>query len=343
MKKSLINILSLVLAALLLCSCGKTGEIKSEKLHIRKILNLELEPLCPDESREMLNFMAGGRARIINDTLYTMEFDGELRPCLGAYDIAEGGLENFRILAENCVPEFLNEYKGRLYYINRENNSAIETVTAEGSGAKVLKAGPADFLNVRAGELYYTDSKLRLCKSDLEGKGEQIILAEGCYYPYYVGEKLLYQKSRNEHLYIYNFKDGSDMEITDIPAYAPVIINDRLYCTTEGGIFSTDLEGMEPLKYELSGIQETVQYFPKEEGIIISGLTGSGGIHSFSFNTADVGGSYRKTPGGGYRVQEYLGEDFAVYTDFEPAGRVKSFVFSPAEGENIRYMKGEIR
>ena len=341
MKKSLINILSLVLAALLLCACGKTGELKSEKLHIRKILNLELEPLCRDESREMMNFMAGGRARVINDTLYTMEFDGELRPCLGAYDIAEGGLENFRILAENCVPEFLNEYKGKLYYINRENNSAIETVAADGSGAKVLKAGPADFLNVRAGELYYTDSKLRLCKSDLEGKREQIILAEGCYYPYYVGEKLLYQKSRNEHLYIYNFKDGSDMEITDIPSYGPVIIDDRFYCTVEDGIYSTNLQGTEAVKYEIKDIQGIADYEAQDSGVKISGVCGNDGVYSWSFSPENPGDSFSKIPGGGYRLCEFRDESYSVYSFLEPAGRIKSFALFCPDGREIRYIKGE--
>ncbi len=342
MKKSLFNILCIVLCGILLAGCGAVQGKRPEKVNIRKVVNIELDPLSDEQSREMMNFMSESRACTAENRLYTADFDENYQPCLASYEINGKMLSDFRILVENCMPEFMTEYDGSIYYLNTANGRSVEKLSPDGS-REVLNSGPCDFLRVTDGSLYYCDSRQRLCKSGLDGTGEQIVMPEACFYPYVLGDKLLYQKARNEHLYLYDFADGSDMEITDIPAYAPVIIRDRLYCTLTDGIYSADLEGMSPVKYELAGIQGTVEYGIRDEGITISGIMDSNGIYSFSFDTENVKDSFKKIPTGGYTLREFAGADCSVYTVFEPSGRIKNFLYTSGQETELRYIKGEIR
>lgn len=309
---------------------------------LQKIENAVIPELSESESLAMQSYMSGGRAIVSGQRLYCMDFDENNKPALCSYDISTSNPSDFKVLVANCVPEFLNLYSDRIYFVNQNTGGNIESVNLEGGDWQTVKEGPCDFLRIHEDKMYYCDSAMRLCVSSPVGMGEEIIMTEAGFYPYIIGDKLIYQLSRNEHLYLRDLSTGVETELTEQPAYAPVIIGDRLYCTVEGGVLSMGADGLTPLKYELGEIQGIAEYSLRDGKIHVRGVSGGKEIRDWSFETEKPKESFSYNVTGSYSLCDYIDENYAVYTNYEPGGRIKSLSLVSQNGRESQFYSGKI-
>ena len=309
---------------------------------LKKVENPRIPELSQAESLAMQSYMSGGRALISGQRLYCMDFDGDNKPALCSYDISSAYPEDFKILVPNCTAEYLNVFSGRIYYINRNSGGNIESVGLEGEDLQTVVEGPCDFLTIHEDKLYYCDGAMRLCAVSPTGADGEIVMAEPVFYPYVIGDRLIYQLARNEHLYMRDLNTGLDAELTDQPAYAPVIMGDRLFCTVEGGVLNVAKDGLNPLKYQLGDIQGTARYSFDGSNIHVEGVSGGKEIRAWSFDTDEPKESFAYNVTGTYSLCDYIDENYLVYTNYEPGGRIKSFSLEDQNGKESRFYSGKI-
>ncbi len=306
-----------------------------------EVEDVVLPQLSKSESLGMQSYMSGGRAIIINDRLYCMDFDENFTPALCSYDLTSGKPGNFTVLISDCVPEYLCAYGERIYFIDKKAGGNIESVDLYGGDRQIVKEGPCDFLRIYEDKMYYCDSARRFCVSSPLGAGEEIIMSETCYYPYVTGDSFIYQLGRNEQLYIKNLSTGIETELTDLPSYAPVIAEGRLYCTVPGGVLSIAADGLNPLKYELGEIQGTAELALIDDKIYIRGVSGGKEIREWNFSTENPKESFQYEICGNYSLCQYTDESFALYANYEAGGRIKSYTLIDDKGGQTQFLLGK--
>lgn len=344
MKKITLFIIALCVSlSAVLTGCAKlpTPPEKEAESKLQKVENVTLPQLSEAESLAMQSYMSGGRAIISGQRLYCMDFDENHKPALCSYEISPEPAD-FKILVSDCIPEYLNVLSDRIYFINKNSGGSIQSVDLEGGDLQTVKEGPCDFLRIYGDKMYYCDSAMRFCVSSTGGADEEVLMTEGVFYPYVVGDRLIYQLSRNEHLYMRDLNTGIDTELTDKPAYAPVIIGSRLFCTVEDGVLNIGEDGLNPLKYQLGRIQGTAEFSFHEGKTHVRGLSGGKELRAWSFETENPKESFSYNVTGSYSLCDYTDENYAVYTNYEPGGRIKSFSLEDKNGKESRFYSGKI-
>lgn len=344
MKRSLIPLLLALLA--LLCACGKAeppGVLPEEESppvwEEPTPEPLSLPRLSPAQSRAMADFMGRNRALIAGDRLYTFEFDPEYRPVLGSYRLEDGLLSDFRILAEDCIPEYLALREGRLYYRNGVNES-LEAVNTDGKNRKVLLPRPCDYLQVTENELRYRREDGCYCRAALDGSGEQVLIQGDCYYPYSLGSLILYQdNARGERLCLLDTETGVERLLTQGAAWAPLLLGERLYYTEAEGLRSLELSGEGERAYPLPAFSGAAELLPQGERLLIRVLEdGADSLRQWSGSPEAATWTMEE---GSYRLRDFCG-DWSVDTLYQADGRVLAFQLLSPEGPVCRYLGGQI-
>ncbi len=345
MKKTTLFLLALCVslsAVLSGCAGLPLSPSAESRQKLKKVENPRIPELSRAEGLTMQSYMSGGRAVISGQRLYCVDFDGDNKPALCSYDISSSNPTDFKILVSDCAAEYLNVFSDRIYFINRNSGGDIESVGINGEDLQTVKEGPCDFLRIHGEKLYYCDSAMRFCTASVTGAEQEILMPEPVFYPYIIGDSLIYQQSENEHLYMRDLKTGADTELTDQPAYAPVIMGDRLLCTVDGGVLDMGMDGMNPLKYQLGKIQGTARYSFDGETVHVAGISGGKEIRAWSFDTDEPKESFAYNVTGTYSLCDYIDENYVVYTNYEPGGRIKSFSLEDQNGKESRFYSGKI-
>lgn len=340
MRKTLKIIISTLLCGLLLSACGNNGGDEGLLSRLKIVPDFNVPEIPEEESLKMASFMSGGRAWISDNKLYCMDFDENLEPVLASYSIDEGALSDFTVLTSDCVPEFLTEYQGRLYFINSRSNRDIESVACDGSDSRIVKAGPCDFLKISGDKIYYCDSKNRLYSMAADGSAESTVLPEACFYPYVIDDVLIYQRASDERIHMMELLSGADTELTDLPSYAPVIWGDKFFCTVSDGIYSMGLDGLELVKFTLPGIQGEAQYCRIGGKPVICGSVEYEGLCSWMLSADEPKDSFRLITSGSYRLLEHAGEEYAVFSEYEAGGRFRCFILTGPDGSERIFFAG---
>ena len=343
MKKLLI-VLSLALCLLGLSACGGEESTAAEATGAE-----ELEPLkeraLPELSREdslrMLRYMSGNRALISGERLYSLDYDGDYLPVLAEYSLSDG-LRRNAVLAENCVPAFLTELDGRLYYVNQRENNVLESIAIDGSYRKILKEGPCDWLLIEDGALYYCDGEQRWCRSEPDGSGETRLMERPCVSPWSLGDSLLYQSPDDERLHLYWFADGTDVTLTEHGAWAPVIWDGRLYYSSEERLCSVGLNGLGAVQYAVPPLSYPAELIPEENGLKLRGISDDRGLKQWTVWPEDAEGTLQYLTDRGYRLCDYAGGEGRVDTIYNLDGRVRCFLYTDAEGQEYVYIAGRV-
>ncbi len=335
--------LPLILAAFMalgLCACAESGA-PGEPESIQIVEKPDYVPELSDaESAAMSAFMNKNRALIYDGALYSLEFDGEYKPVLAKYT-AEG---EYSVLAEDCVPEFLTAYGGRLYYINSRRGSVIESIAPDGTERQTLTGEGCGWLEIYGGELYFSDSEARYRHMQPDGSGDTLLLQGPCYYPYIFDGHVIYQDGRDECLYLADVSTGDTLRLSYVPAYAPVIIGSELYASerTEAGygVYKLDFESGTAKSYEehilgsaaelyISGGDWQLRY-PDSDG------------RQYSLSLTALNGEARDCGYAGYRRVEYFTGEYLVESEYEPNSRIRAFVICGADGAETKYMTGTV-
>lgn len=325
MKKKYITLFSF-LCLFLLGGCAGEEAAVSDTGGQALPADLTLPQLARVESVEMMNFMNMNRALVLDGRLYCLDFGNDWQPVLAEYALSEAGAERLGILADACVPEYLAQRGGRLYYINPLNGDAIESIGLDGSGRQVLNPGPCSFLRLVGDDIYYCDAAGRFCRAEGDGSGELVLLDERCAFPYLMGEKLLYQ-AEDGSLRLRNLDSGQDAELTEGPAGAPVIYDGRLLCPVPGRLISMGLDGQDRLEYPLPEAAGAELLIENGE-LAVRGVSDENSPRQWAVQA----GNAEKLPEyalyAGWRFCDYIDENLRLDAAYNPDGRLSRFVLS---------------
>ena len=351
MKRSTVCLLLLsVLLALLLGACGRAESAGTEaqipapaetsepaSMPEPTPQPLAIPELSPAESRQMANFMFANRSLVSDQWLYCFSFDEEYRPVLARFHLKGGQPEDFRILAEDCVPEYLCLHDGVLYYINTARGGALERVAVDGGSRETLADGPVDYLQLVDETLRYRRSDGFYCSCELDGSGEETLIFRDCYYPYSCGGLVLYQDDLDdERLHLRRLSDGKELVLTEGAAYAPLFFDGCLYYTGgDGLVYRLDpAEGETPEALELAELTGAAELLPGTHGLQIRGLREvENGLIQWTASETRVLREEERS----YRLCDYLG-DYRVEALYQPDGRILSFLLVTPDGTEHRYL-----
>ena len=344
-----IALLILLLSALLLSGCGAETAASAPADTAQPAPSPTAAPSLPplsrregpeadaEESARMASFLAANRALMDGTTLYTLDFSSKGVPELGRYRLMRNALRQYRTLVKDCVPEYLCLHEDKLYYRNA-NTGAIERVGVDGRGHEILFDGSCDYLQLVGDKLRFTDARHRLCEADLDGGNARVLIGIACYYPYSLGDTLLYQKdSEDEALFLHWMQDGKERRLTTGAAYAPLLWDGRLYYSTAEGLESVLLNGKDLQRYELPSFSGSLELTPWQGALALRGL-------GFAETPLQWTGSLTEQSepeASGYRLLEYVGADFRVDAVYEPDRRIRLFVLTDSSGREYPYFAGQ--
>ncbi|MBR1456876.1 MAG: DUF5050 domain-containing protein [Oscillospiraceae bacterium] len=334
-KLSLILCLLLCLGWLCACAAEKAPEdVPGEPLKERA-----LPVLTREESLRMLCYAGANRALIADGRLYCLDYDADYLPVLAVYDL-DGGLRRLRVLAEDCVPEYLAADADRLYYVNSRRGSALESVALDGTERTVLREGPCSWLRVVDGLLYYCGADGCYYSARPDGGGETRLLDEACAWPWLLDGALLYQSLDDERLHLYWPEDGARVTFTERPAAAPVLWGDRLYYSAGEELYSVGVDGLGERRCEVPPLAWPAELLPDGDVLRLRGITDDNGLKQWTALPEDAAGTLRYTADRAYRLCDYVGPDGRVDAVYNLDGRVRCFLYTDAAGHEWVYIAG---
>lgn len=205
-----------------------------------------------EETSAMSNFMSFGRYWIEDNVLYGLTHATSANGGLGATPFQMVGdfpeFEEVTLLDESGLPGYLTRNGDYLYYTM--NGEAICRVKLDGSGQETLYQGVCDYLQIHGDRLYFTDEDFCLVSTDLEGKDLKTEIAKEIYYPYFIcSDWMVFQDDADdESLHLYNITYGTEVNITYIPSYHPILDGNWLYYTVaaDGQFFLNRIDMSDP-------------------------------------------------------------------------------------------------
>lgn len=186
-----------------------------------------------NETSAMSSFMAGGWYIVKDDVLYGLTHVNDNQPKLGATPFGMKGdfpeFEETKVLDENGCVNYMQMEGDYLYYIR--DYKEICCVKIDGSDAKTLYTGDCDYLQIYDGRLYFTDAEYHFVSTDMDGQDLKTVVDKEIYYPYFICKDwLVFQDDAdNESLHLYNVTVGEEFNLTNMPAYKPILDGTYLY------------------------------------------------------------------------------------------------------------------
>ena len=339
--KKLGCLILLVIVLLSLTACG--GEICAlpNKLDALYLYRNPIETFSQEQSGQMANVMGGNRVYITEDALYTLELDENSAPVLASYKLEAQRLSDYEVLRVNCAPRWIREHEGILYYINGENGDALECIELEGLEHQVLVDGPCSYLQVEGGKLYFRNAEHIFCSAELNGQNITGVLDEPCCYPYIFGDRLIYQSESEGEILKLRFLNGAKViDLTQMAAYAPVIINDRIFYTCDGWVQSMRLDGMSPARCSSDYVSAAAEYIFEGGAWYARAVSTGYGVQQWRCALPE--GMAEDYPYSGYSYCDFLGFGFRVDADYFADGRLRAFMVYTPQGGGAEYLYGKI-
>lgn len=285
------------------------------------------------QTAAMSNFMSYGFYLVEDGMLYGLTHSHSLSGSLGATPFHMKGdfpeFEETVILDGNGCANYLCKEGDTLYYIL--NYEKVCRVNTDGSDSKVLYEGACDYLQIHEGRLYFADENYHFVSTDMNGGDLQTVVDKEIYYPYFIGSDwMIYQDDADdESLHLYNTTHGTDLNITYVPSYNPILDGHFLYYTdmTEEGYFLCRIDMSDPDTFLFDGSDLPL----RESGFMIDD----------KFFYATNGKSVAKedwknltdTSDATEEVELYVSEDYIIYHEFDGNGAITAkYLMSKKEG-----------
>ena len=185
------------------------------------------------QTAAMSNFMSYGYYLIEDDVLYGLTHSETLSGSLGAMPFHMKGdfpeFEETIILDGKGYANYICKDGDTLYYIR--NFEAVCKVNIDGSGAEVLYEGVCDYLQIHEGRLYFADENYNFVSTDMNGGDFTTVVDKEIYYPYFIcSDWMIFQDDADdESLHLYNITHGTELNITYVPSYNPILDGHYLY------------------------------------------------------------------------------------------------------------------
>lgn len=186
-----------------------------------------------NQTSAMSNFMSYGYYLIEDDVLYGLTHSETLSGSLGAMPFHMKGdfpeFEETIILDGKGYANYICKDGDTLYYIR--NFEAVCKVNIDGSGAEVLYEGVCDYLQIHEGRLYFADENYNFVSTDMNGGDFITVVDKEIYYPYFIcSDWMIFQDDADdESLHLYNITHGTELNITYVPSYNPILDGHYLY------------------------------------------------------------------------------------------------------------------
>lgn len=332
----------------LLCSLG-LASCAGESVALPKVtdvLFLRRHPITPfsaEESGRMQSFMSENRALVTDEAVYTLELDQQHEPVLAEYRLKSGKLSDFKVLTVNCVPKWLAEHEGVLYYVNELNDQKLERLETESGKLKVLTDYACSYLQIRDGRLYFCDGEGFFCTTAMDGSDKRVIIDKPCCYAYILGEAVIFQsESEGEILKLRYSIDGKPREIalTESTAYAPVVIGERLYYSMGPQIHSMGLNGMDPEILDSPPISGAAEFIREGEIWYARAITEDYGLTQWRCPLE--GGVVEENGYKGYLYCDFTDGKRRIDADYFSDGRLRAFLLTGTGGGRSEYLYGEV-
>ena len=285
-----------------------------------------------EQTAAMSNFMAFGNYLIEDNMLYGLTHSQSLDGSLGATPFHMKGdfpeFEETAILDEGFA-NYLCKDGDTLYYIL--NHEKICRVNTDGSDAKVLYEGACDYLQIHEGRLYFADEDYRFVSTDLDGGDLQTVVDKEIYYPYFIcSDWMVFQDDADdESLHLYNTTHGTELNITYVPSYNPILDGHYLYYAdaTEEGYFLCRVDMSDPDTFLFDGSELPL----RESGFMIDDK------YFYATNNNSVAKEdWKKLTDDSNATEEvevYVSEDYIVYHYFDSEGLIAGkYVMSKLDG-----------
>ena len=324
MKKILAIFMALLMSLSLLAGCG--GSEPPEKEPEVEVTGDAWATYSPDFDAEktmaMSNFMNYGRYIIKDDVLYGLTHSTAAEGALAATPFYMQGdfpeFEETKLLDGNGSAVYMCMDGDYLYYLR--DWAAVCRVKTDGSDANVLYEGTCDYLQIHEGRLYFTDEDYHLVSTDMDGKDLQMVVDKEIYYPYFIcSDWMVFQDDADdESLHLYNTSYGTEVNITSVPSYNPVMDGKYLYYTDEvdGGYCLNRVDMSDPESFRLESsdniLLDTV--FMIDDAFIYTTNNNSQAKEDWAKlkDEADVM----------EEIEMYVSEDYTVHHEFDAEGLI---------------------
>lgn len=211
------------------------------------------------QTAAMSNFMSYGFYLIEDGVLYGLTHSQSLNGSLGATPFHMRGdfpeFEDTVILDGNGCANYLCKDGDTLYYIL--NYEKVCRVNTDGSGAEVLYEGACDYLQIHEGRLYFADENYHFVSTDMNGGDLQTVVDKEIYYPYFIcSDWMIFQDDADdESLHLYNTTYGTELNITYVPSYNPILDGHYLYYAdvTDEGYYLCRIDMSDPYTFLFDG------------------------------------------------------------------------------------------
>ncbi len=282
----------------------------------------------PEETAAMSTFMSGGFYTVDGDSVFGEVYSTDGTPEFARLDLVQNGsfadVEKHTVLEKGVVPQYVTVYGDDVYYIHGgDNGSGLYRVPKEGGTPELLIEDAAAYLQIRGDKLYYSDSNYTFRKAELDGSKSEAVLDKEIYYPYFVNDQwLLYQDDADdESLHLCHVLSGTDVVLSLVPGYSPVIFGTDLYFKAssngEKTLAKMDMtyepDSMDNFSVEYGELQEAGDITISKDGALYYGLTDGLSIDRWK-DAENPEEKYEKF----YR---YLGEKYEIYWEFDDQGR----------------------
>ena len=188
-----------------------------------------------EQTAAMSNFMVYGYYLVEDGVIYGLTHSQSNYGSLGAISFHMKGdfpeFDETEILDETSYATYICKDGDALYYIR--DFEKICRVNTDGSGLEVLYEGACDYLQIHEGRLYFADENYNFVSTDMNGEDFTTVVDKEIYYPYFIGSDwMIFQDDADdESLHLYNTTHGTELNITYVPAYNPVLDGHYLYYT----------------------------------------------------------------------------------------------------------------
>jgi len=285
------------------------------------------------QTMAMSNFMSYGYYLVEDGVLYGLTHSQTLDGSLGATPFHMKGdfpeFEETVILDGNGRANYLCKDGDTLYYIL--NFEKICRINTDGSNAEVLYEGACDYLQIHEGRLYFTDENYCFVSTDMDGGDLQTVVDKEIYYPYFIcADWMIFQDDADdESLHLYNTTHGTELNITYIPSYNPILDGHYLYYTdvSEYGTYLCRIDMSDPYTFRFDGSDLPLL----ETGFIIDDQFFYTTNNNYAAkedwkSLTDAGDSTAE-------VNMYVSEEYIIYHNFDSDGLIASkYLMSKTEG-----------
>ena len=337
---------ALLLAALLLSACGLQREEAPTPSPVPTpepspvVVTPEVREITapdPEGSRAMAMVLNANRVAVTEDALYCYDFDENWLPVLARYSREDGSLDGFTVLAEGCVPEYLCESEGWLFYIDR-SSGALERVSTEGGERHTLHLGPCRWLCLKEGLLYFCDGRGRFLSLEPRTRVLTQLLAGPCAFAYPLEGGVLWREQDSGDICFTDGETGGVRILCPGAPSNPLLLKNRLWYRSGNGVYSVDLTGEQPRSYPLPETDGAVELLPVDGDLYLRGIRETDGPVQWEGYPE---GPFEYLPRG-YRICDWLGEALRVDTVYEPDGRIRCYLLQDEEGNALRFLAGHV-